>query len=340
MTYELHEMLRHNGLQTHIFSNQSVDHEQVVAHKFTRIFKVPVSFSIIGTILRMKVHKKLLLHLPNPFALLLCGIRPSRFKVHIIWHAPARSNFILTRINELSYYIAKKNIEEIIVPYSGHLPTLPKSWEGIKTRILKFPIDKSVQNAAEKTIEKRKTEKYFKIIIIGRLVDYKNHELTIDAVCDLMRQGVKIKVDIVGTGPKYKELKDYCQLKKLENNVHFWGAISNEKKHELLQKSDCLTLVSKDNREMLGMVQYEAFANAIPVIVTDVDCSSVASLARESGGAIVIANGSKNELISAIRCLQENKDLRILYGRKGQDYIRTSFNHKLIKSGWENVLSD
>ena len=108
----------------------------------------------------------------------------------------------------------------------------------------------------------------------------------------------------------------------------------------MLKNADCLTLVSKDNREMLGMVQYEAYAHGVPVIATDIEHSSVASLARESRGAIVIENKSKDQLKSAIKTLIKNKDLRILYGKAGQDYIRINYNYNLIGCGWKNVLSD
>ena len=40
VTYELHNMLHHIGLETHIFSNKDVDQKQVYNHKFMKVFKV------------------------------------------------------------------------------------------------------------------------------------------------------------------------------------------------------------------------------------------------------------------------------------------------------------
>ena len=238
VTYELHKLLEHYELETHIFSNETQVQKNVHAHKFIKIFKVPVSISIFIMILRLARNSVVLLHLPNPFVLLVCGLMPSKLKLRIIWHAPARSNFVLAQINKISYYIAKKNIKEIIIPYAAHRKTLPSNWTEIKTRVLKFPLEPTIRKIAKMRPKIKTNNEYFKIIMIGRLVDYKNYELALDAVHAVLGEGLKIQVDIVGSGPKYQKLKKFCIQKNIDKYVSFFGSISDEEKHELLKKAD------------------------------------------------------------------------------------------------------
>lgn len=102
----------------------------------------------------------------------------------------------------------------------------------------------------------------FNFLFIGQIEEHKGLMLLINAFKRMDQK--KIRLNIVGEGSKKIEIEHQCECL----NVNFYGKVDNKKVISLIQESDCLVVPSLCY-ENSPTVIYEAFANNLPVIGSD-----------------------------------------------------------------------
>ena len=115
----------------------------------------------------------------------------------------------------------------------------------IKSRVIyNSTIDKSIQRKlSRKKIPKIKISyKSYKIIIVGRLVDQKDHITTLKAL-SLLRKKINFFLLVIGKGELENKLKIFCKKNKINNKVKFLGYKNNI--YPYLKWCDALILSSK-----------------------------------------------------------------------------------------------
>lgn len=118
----------------------------------------------------------------------------------------------------------------------------------------------------------------FTIINVGRLVDQKRHDRLIKAAKILKDRGHSFKIDILGTGPLEKELKELSATLGVDDYINFAGFIDNPFPH--IKQADIFCLTSKT--EGYPMVITEALSLHIPVVSTRV--TGVNEMLAHGGG--------------------------------------------------------
>jgi glycosyltransferase involved in cell wall biosynthesis len=123
------------------------------------------------------------------------------------------------------------------------------------------------------------------LLYLGRLVNYKNLEVVIEAMKCVREQVPDSYLVIAGDGPHRARLEKLVKDCGLEMNVSFVGFVTHERKVSLLRESAFLVLPS--TAEGFGMAVAEAFACGRPALV-----SNLASLAA------LVADGVDGRCIS------------------------------------------
>jgi len=106
----------------------------------------------------------------------------------------------------------------------------------------------------------------FRIIYIGRLVDWKRVDLLIDA-CTRLIGRVDFQLDLVGDGPLRGVLEEQVRRLSMAGYVRFHGRLPHSATADLLTNADVMVLPSM--RECGGAVVLEAMASGIPVIAAE-----------------------------------------------------------------------
>jgi glycosyltransferase involved in cell wall biosynthesis len=106
----------------------------------------------------------------------------------------------------------------------------------------------------------------FRILYVGRLVDWKRVDLLVDA-CARLIGNVEFELDLVGDGPLRGSLMEQARRLLLMNHIRFRGRLAQSAAAELLRDADVMVLPSM--RECGGAVVLEAMASGVPVIATD-----------------------------------------------------------------------
>lgn len=135
------------------------------------------------------------------------------------------------------------------------------------TTIMNGVVFNKMANAKQKT-----SDKVFKIVSIGRLVDnIKGHSILIKAIGDIPK-GISVCVDIIGDGPDMSTLRSLCQKLHIEDRVHLLGTKSQSYIRTHLCEYDLL--VQPSFIEGFGLTIVEAMAAKVPVLVSDIDGTS------------------------------------------------------------------
>jgi glycosyltransferase involved in cell wall biosynthesis len=106
------------------------------------------------------------------------------------------------------------------------------------------------------------------ILFIGRLVYYKNLDVLIKAFEHVIKIAPNAKLIVVGDGPMKETWKEIASNIGVSRSISFVGNIATSEKIELLKKCSALALPSIF--EGFGLVLLEAFAEAKPVLVSNV----------------------------------------------------------------------
>jgi len=180
---------------------------------------------------------------------------------------------------------------------------------------------------------------YKNFLTVSRLVSIKNISLQLYAVEKLIKQGLPVRLHIVGDGPEEAHLKQLTRNLGLTEHVLFHGRKVGFELGVLYFECDCFVLTS--NYEGWGMVIVEAATAGLPVIMTDVGCAG--EFLVDGKGGLVIPVGDLEALQKAMYQIATNATLRehCSFGAKEALNTLESFEEILVqyKKNWEFALA-
>lgn len=132
----------------------------------------------------------------------------------------------------------------------------------------------------------------FRLISVGKLIDYKN-QLTILKACVILKgQQFPFTLKVVGDGPMYNELADFISQNKLEDCVELAGKKNYQQLRELYRQSDFV--LQAPLKEGFGKVPIEGlFHGAVPVL-NHITMAGYMAGEREERGFLFDASNPKN----------------------------------------------
>jgi glycosyltransferase involved in cell wall biosynthesis len=161
----------------------------------------------------------------------------------------------------------------------------------------------------------------FKCIIVGGLFREKGQHDAIRAVYQLVSQGYKIHLYIVGDGnPEYKnELQSLISEHNLSNNITFLGYIKNP----LHLMEQCDVVLSCSSNEAFGLTTIEGMYVGKPVIGTK--SGGTVELIKDEINGLFYEHGNFIELSQKILYLMLNPEISIKLGENGHKWVRSYF---------------
>ncbi|GGB41524.1 glycosyltransferase family 4 protein [Fictibacillus barbaricus] len=165
----------------------------------------------------------------------------------------------------------------------------------------------------------KRPELVFKVGILARISEEKNHALFIE-IANRLKHKANIEFYVAGDGPDYRIIKDKIKNANLEQKVKLLGNI--EKPENFIREMDVLLLTSK--REVFPMVVLEAMAVGTPMISIDKGGIKEAIINNETG--ILIPEHSVEMFCTKIKELEQNKHLRLNLIRKARQKVMREFS--------------
>ncbi len=166
----------------------------------------------------------------------------------------------------------------------------------------------------------------FRAVFAGNLGIATGIDVVLDAA-GLLRDE-PIEFTIVGDGADAARVRRRIETERLDN-VSMPGSLPRAVAIRELADADVAIVPLRAGLvDTIPSKMFDAFALALPVVV----CAEgeAASLARSSGGAVVVRPGDGRELAAALQQLAADPARREAMGRRGQAYVRERFERRRI----------
>lgn len=164
---------------------------------------------------------------------------------------------------------------------------LGKEWE--KNILLIEPSSKTIiiNNTVQiPKVRAKFNDEKFNVLFLGVLIRRKGIYDLLEAIEQLSKNTdlSKMKLIIAGSGPEEKALKERVESLTINKYIEFTGWVDEEKKNELMRKSQLLVLPSYN--EGLPMAILEGMSYGLPIVATNVG-DICAAVVNEKNGFIV-----------------------------------------------------
>ncbi|MFH7807590.1 glycosyltransferase [Acinetobacter sp. BSP-153] len=189
------------------------------------------------------------------------------------------------------------------------------------------------------------------LLFVGRLVPKKGLNYLLDALSVLVKERPELQLKIVGFGPEENNLKKQVKQLKLEENVSFIGALTQDKLPQMYHQATLFVapFVRADNgdQEGLPVALMEAIGCGCPAVVGHVvgiedllgeDITQIAVNPHNIAELITaISNALNNPILAHERAMRirQNAIELIDWNSIAQSYAKlldTSINHYLTKN--------
>jgi len=172
-----------------------------------------------------------------------------------------------------------------------------------------------------------------KIVTVGRLFDYKNQGLLIDAFSDIRKKFPDMKLYIYGEGEYREELERQIISLGLEESAFLPGAASNVAE----EIKDAKLFVLPSDTEGMPNTLIEAMLLGLPVISTDCPCGGPKALIRDGENGLLVPVRNKEALVKAMMQVLDNETFAKELGTKAKDIIKLS-DRKVISRQWLDYI--
>ena len=164
------------------------------------------------------------------------------------------------------------------------------------------------------------------ILSVGNLIPLKGHDLTIQALGELVNEGCReLRLDIYGRGEKEAELKALVKTQNMEDWVSFKGYVPYSEVAQAMAQADVFLLPSW--YEAIGCVYLEAMASGTIAVGCFENGIDEVIVSGENG--FLVTPHSVGDIVSTLKkILQMTTEDRQTIARKGRQTVVESFTWK------------
>ncbi len=192
--------------------------------------------------------------------------------------------------------------------------------------------------------EKYKIDGKVSLISVCRLIERKGIEDLLVAFNEILFNAEEVPnvvLNICGSGPDFKKLKECSDLLGLSEYVSFHGFTEDSHMLELLQASDIFVMPNKmvdGDLEGFGLVFLEANACGLPVIGGR--SGGVVDAIEDGVSGFLVTPESNNHLKESLNILIKSEFLRQKIGQQGQQRALSEFSLSKKRSQFITILNE
>ncbi len=190
-----------------------------------------------------------------------------------------------------------------------------------------------IPNVSSEINDKKESFKENNIVMVGSLIDVKNHKFVINNFSKIYAKFPKWKLTIIGDGPLKIELKKLIKKKKLNKNIFLIGNKKNIFKY--FKKASIFMLSSISEGMNLSLL--EAIKFGLPIISSDCSVSHKKLIVHNHNGYLFNQNSEK-KFLNYLSILISNEKKREKFGN-ASIRISKNFKNQIVLKKWDNILN-
>ena len=173
----------------------------------------------------------------------------------------------------------------------------------------------------------------FKFVFIGRLIERKGLSELLDAFSLLKKTNKNIQLDIFGSGPFEKKIRDKIQKYSLEDSVIMHGPVDNGWRE--LYNAHCFVFPSWYEGFSGSLV--EAMIAGMPIVASDITMNKEAVTDLKT--ALIFKVMDSKDLLSKMEIVIKNYPEMIEMGKKAREEALNRFDIVTISNQYEQFLN-
>jgi glycosyltransferase involved in cell wall biosynthesis len=192
----------------------------------------------------------------------------------------------------------------------------PADWSKIEVSLL------GVDAAAFRPRPFCESPDVFEILWVGSLTPARGQRLLVNAAGELLRQGRRLRLHLVGDGEDRAALEAHAAALGLHDAVVFHGWLNQDQVRSLYERADLFALASF--AEGIPVVLMEAMAMEIPCVATYI--AGIPELIRDGESGLLVHASDAAALAAAIARLMDQPELRRQLGKAGREKVLVDFD--------------
>jgi len=186
------------------------------------------------------------------------------------------------------------------------------------------------------TTQKKNTDAPFEILSIGRLVPTKGHDLLIQAVAILIKEGRSVRLSLIGSGPDEAKLKNLVTILEntenlaLSQHIQFLGMRSFHEVMDAFERTDCFALachmIAGEPPDGIPNVIAEAMALGVPIVSTRM--GAIPELVEHEKTGLLAEPNDVPSLVNVLGTLISDSELRQTITIEARNKVLSMFDQK------------
>jgi colanic acid/amylovoran biosynthesis glycosyltransferase len=169
-----------------------------------------------------------------------------------------------------------------------------------------------------------------RVLMVGRLVEKKGHRYAFEALAELVRRGVPVKLIVVGEGEDYSRILRLRGRLGLREHIEFAGSTNHAGVRAHMADADALLhcSITPANGDIEGIPNalVEAQAMGLPVIGTR--HGGIVEAIRADQTGFLVPERDVASLVEALATLATDRARRLAMGRAARGFVVRDFNLK------------
>ncbi len=161
----------------------------------------------------------------------------------------------------------------------------------------------------------------FRVLTVGRLEREKGHAILLEAIAELTRSGIPIRLELVGTGSQLSALRSQAAELGVADRVRFAGGVGQDTIRDRYTQADAFCLPSLG--EGVPVVLMEAMATGLPVVASRL--MGIRELVEDGVSGLLVRPGCPHEMAMAMERLAGDAELRRCLGEAGRSKVVADF---------------
>jgi len=162
----------------------------------------------------------------------------------------------------------------------------------------------------------------FRVLCVARLAPVKGHQVLLEAVHALCRQGRRLRLTLAGDGEERARLEARAAALGLREQVIFKGWVNQPELAALYRECDLFVLASF--AEGVPVALMEAMAQGAPCVATGV--MGVPELIRDGVDGLLVAPADAAGLAAAMARMMDSPELRERLAASGRQRVLAEYN--------------
>ena len=166
-----------------------------------------------------------------------------------------------------------------------------------------------------------------RLLWAARMIDWKHPETALQVAAGLRERGVDFRLDMIGDGALFQEIREQAKALGLEEQVAFLGYCNPEKTREYMERAH-IFLATSDRQEGWGAVVNEAM-NSGCALIAGKGMGAAPYLVRHGENGCLFDHRRPRQAAGLALGLAENEALRRRLGRAAYETVRTLWNPRV-----------